>query len=142
MIAIDVVGLYYFFECEDVGNYIGPLFNLISPQLYGGDVCYLYEKGVKNYLIKVITELNLNYTIEQCPYESGNCCCVVATNHESYYAICGCRSNDWVVAARARCQCRSQRFDQGVVCEVGETVGCIVVAKCDDIRRGCGVSGG
>jgi len=142
MIAIDVVGLYYFFNCENVGNHIGQLLNLILPQLYGGDVCYLYEKGAGNYLNKVTAKLGLGYPIKQCPYESDNCCCVEATNHESYYAICGCRPDDWVVAAKAGCRCNGQEFNQGVVCEVGETIGYVVVAKCDDLRRGCGVSGG
>jgi len=141
MIAIDVVGLSYFLKCEDSGHHLSQLYNRIPELVYRGTTCYLEEKGVERYLSRVVMRLGLAF-VGPCPYESSDCCCVVATNHESYYAICGCRPDDWVVATRAKCQCNGQEFNQGVTCEVGESFGCIVVAKCDDLRRSCGVSGG
>jgi len=140
MIAIDVVGLSYFLKCEDSGRHLSQLYNRFPELVYRETICYLQEKGVERYLLKIVNRFRLAF-VGPCPYVRGNCCCVVATNHESYYAICGCRPEDWVVAAKAGCQCNGQEFNQGVVCEVGETVGCLVVAKCDDLRRGCGVSG-
>ena len=141
MIAIDVVGLSYFLKCQDSGPHLSQLYNRFPELVNGGAICYLEEKGVERYLFKIVAGLSLAF-VGPCPYKSGNCCCVVATNHESYYAICGCRPDDWVVAARAQCQCNGQEFNQGVVCEVGEAFGCVVVAKCDDLRRSCGVSSG
>jgi len=147
-LAIDAVGLFYLLKCDSkykrvVGKVLDQWRGKASP-------CYLEEKGVQRYLGHVLHVLNLNIrAVPKCPYAKGECCCVAYKEHESYGALCRCKSGDVAVVAKACCSCGSQKFTQGVVCEVGTDYGCLLVVKCDDLkadcggaRRGCGVSGG